>query len=111
MSDTEYAELLACDALLVTASLDEGYGLPIAESLALGTPAIVSDLDIFHEVAGEGARYFNPNDPQSFAAHVAAASNPVTYKQLRNNGKQHIAQYTWTSSAHTLIELSRSLTK
>lgn len=111
VSDTEYAELLARNALLVTASFDEGYGLPIAEALALGTPAVVSDLDIFHEVAGEGAHYFNPNDPQSFAAHVAAASNPATYKQLSSNGKQHIAQFTWISSARILIELSHSLTK
>lgn len=111
VSDTEYAELLARNALLVTASFDEGYGLPIAEALALGTPAVVSDLDIFHEVAGEGARYFNPNDPQSFAAHVAAASNPVTYEQLSSNGKRHIAQFTWASSARILVELCHSLTK
>jgi glycosyltransferase involved in cell wall biosynthesis len=111
VSDTEYAELLARNALLVTASFDEGYGLPIAEALALGTPAVVSDLDIFHEVAGEGARYFNPNDPQSFAAQVAAASSPATYEQLGSSGKQHIAQFTWASSARILIELSQSLTK
>ena len=111
VSDTEYAELLADNALLVTASFDEGYGLPIAEALALGTPAVVSDLAIFHEVAGEGARYFNPNDPQSFASHVAAASSLATYKQLSSSGKQHIAQFAWTSSARTLLELCRSLTK
>lgn len=111
VSDTEYAELLARNALLVTASFDEGYGLPIAEALALGTPAVVSDLDIFHEVAGEGAHYFNPHDPQSFAAQVAAASSPATYKQLSKRGKQHIAQFAWASSARILIELSQSLTK
>lgn len=111
VSDTDYANLLAEHALLVTASLDEGYGIPVAEALALGVPAVISDISIFHEVAGEGARYFNPHDPQAFAKHVAAASSPATYKQLSSSGKKHILQFTWTSSARILIELCRSLTR
>ena len=109
VSDTEYAELLARNALLVTASFDEGYGLPIAEALALGTPAIVSDLSIFHEVAGKGALYFNPHDPQSFAKHVAEASQPETYKALATHGQQHIAQFTWPTSAKKLIAVAQAL--
>ena len=70
VSDEEYARLLADDAVLVTASLDEGYGLPLAEALALGTPAVVSDLEIFHEVAGPGARYFAAQDAEGFAREV-----------------------------------------
>lgn len=70
VSDAEYVALLADDALLVTASLDEGYGLPIAEAAALGVPAAVSDLPIFHEVAGPGARYFAAQDAAAFAAAV-----------------------------------------
>ncbi len=111
VSDTEYAELLARNALLVTASFDEGYGLPIAEALALGTPAVASDLAIFHEVAGEGALYFNPHDPQSFAKHVAEASQPKLYENLTKHGKRHIAKFTWPASADILIDTARALTR
>ncbi|MNH50311.1 UDP-D-galactose:(glucosyl)lipopolysaccharide-1,6-D-galactosyltransferase [compost metagenome] len=109
VSDTEYAELLARDALLVTASFDEGYGLPIAEALALGTPAVISDLAIFHEVAGKGALYFNPHDPQSFAKHIATASQHETYDVLIKHGKQHITKFTWPTSAKTLVDTACAL--
>jgi glycosyltransferase involved in cell wall biosynthesis len=111
VSDAQYAELLSHDALLVTASFDEGYGLPIAEALALGTPAVVSDLTIFREVAGKGALYFNPHDPQSFAKHVAAASILNTYKELHVEGVRHISRFTWQLSASKLIEAAVSLAK
>lgn len=102
VSDTEYAEMLADNALLVSASLDEGYGLPLAEALELGVPAVVSDLPIFHEVAGEGALYFNPRDPRDFADKVHKAAQPKIYNQLSANGKQHIKAFSWQASAEVL---------
>ncbi|MFD2757664.1 glycosyltransferase family 4 protein [Gulosibacter faecalis] len=109
VSDDEYAALLADDALLVTASLDEGYGLPIAEALALGVPAVVSDLEIFHEVAGDGARYFTAQDPREFATAVQSVSTPQARAQVSDAGIAHIARFTWKASAHRLLEVARSL--
>lgn len=104
VSDAEYAQLLANNALLVSASLDEGYGIPLAESLSLGVPVVVSDLEIFHEVAGEGALYFNPHKPEEFAQAVLSASQPDTYQKLQRQGGAHIAQFTWQGSAQILSE-------
>lgn len=111
VSDTEYANLLADNALLVSASLDEGYGLPLAESLSLGVPAVVSDLAIFHEVAGDGALYFNPRSPEDFAQAVISASYPDTYRELTQQGSNHIAQFSWRQSAQILSQAIRTLTK
>jgi glycosyltransferase involved in cell wall biosynthesis len=102
VSDQEYAELLAKDALLVTASLDEGYGLPLAEAQAMGTPAVVSDIDIFHEVAGDGALYFAPTDPSAFAASVKQASERATYQRLSKKALSHSATFSWQRSATVL---------
>lgn len=107
VSDKEYAELLAKDALLVTASLDEGYGLPLAEAQAIGTPAIVSDIPIFHEVAGEGALYFPPTDYRAFAACVKRASDPALYQKLSKKSLTHSRTFNWHKSAvalHTEIK-------
>lgn len=109
VSDEQYAALLADDALLVTASLDEGYGLPIAEALALGVPAVVSDLEIFHEVAGNGAAYFAATDPAEFARQVASLSTPDARKATSEAGLAHIARFTWQNSAGLLLELARDL--
>lgn len=109
VSDEEYARLLADNAVLVTASLDEGYGLPLAEALALGTPAVVTDLEIFHEVAGPGARYFAREDARDFAAQVLALDDPEVRAETIAAGLKHMERFTWERSARILWETARSL--
>ena len=109
VSDEEYARILANDAVLVSASRDEGYGLPLAEAIALGVPAVVSNLDIFHEVAGDGALYFGANKPREFADQVLKLDDQATVDTLVTAGKAHIGQYDWNSSAHKLFEAIKNL--
>lgn len=103
VSDETYAYLLSDQALTVTASLDEGYGIPVADSLALGVPAVISDIPIFHEVAADGAYYFDPHRPEAFAQSVLAASDPATYQDLSQKGKARSQLFTWTHSAEVLL--------
>jgi len=110
VSDETYAKLLADDALLVSASLDEGYGLPIAEALVLGVPAIISDIPIFHEVAGEGALYFNPTNPIKFAEQVKNGSNVPSYKSLAKAGIAQSQKFSWNASAQVLLDTIRKIT-
>ncbi len=109
VSDAEYARLLADRAVLVTTSLDEGYGLPIAEALAMGVPAVVSDLEIFHEVAGPGALYVDAEDPAGFAAAVTALDDDTVRDALVAAGAAHIAQFRWPESARVLLEVVAGL--
>lgn len=109
VSDETYASLLANNAVLVSASLDEGYGLPLAEALELGVPAVVSDLAIFKEVAGMGARYFEPKSPNGFAAQVKKLEDTDTLHSVVNAGKAHIARYDWHTSAQTLLNAAARL--
>lgn len=104
VSDEVYAKLLADSALLVSASLDEGYGLPIAEAQALGVPAVVSDIPIFHEVAGEGALYFDPRNPVDFADQIKNASQLTTYRSLARQSILQSQKFSWTTSAATLLD-------
>ena len=107
VTDAEYAALLADAALLATLSLDEGYGLPIAEALELGVPAVVSDMEIFHEVGGDGALYVPPRDPRAFAAAVASLDDDAARAALVAAGRAHIARFTWSESASRLLAASR----
>lgn len=109
VSDEDYAHLLADDAIMVSASKAEGYGLPLAEALTLCVPAVVSDMDIFHEVAGDGARFADPDSPQDFAANIAALDSKQVREALVEKGRAHVAQFSWDKSAHTLLEAIKSL--
>lgn len=107
VSDAEYAHLLADRAVLASASLDEGYGLPVAEALALGVPAVISDMPIFHEVAGDGAVYFDPHDPAAFAAAVRSLDDGAERDRVRDAGLEHIARFHWDRSAATLWDAAQ----
>jgi glycosyltransferase involved in cell wall biosynthesis len=62
LSDPEVAGLLAGSRALLFPSFAEGYGLPLAEALALGAPAICSDLPALREVGGAVPEYLDPLD-------------------------------------------------
>lgn len=111
VTDEVYAKLLADNAVLVTASRDEGFCLPLAEALALGVPTVVSDLPVLHEVAGEGALYFNSNRPQEFAERVMQFDDESFLKETVKKGQAHIAQFDWHQSAKVLVEAAESLLK
>lgn len=109
VSDEEYAALLAKNAVLVSASLDEGYGIPVAEALAMGVPTVVSDISIFHEVAAGGALYFDPTKPKDFAEQVKKLDDKKLRDATIAHGVQHISTYNWQDSARTLLNAINSL--
>ncbi|MFT4051007.1 MAG: glycosyltransferase [Microbacterium sp.] len=109
VTDAEYAELLADRAVLVTASLDEGYGLPVAEALALGVPAVVSDLEIFREVAGRGALYAPATDAAAFAAAVRTLDDATLRAGVIAAGTAHIARFSWERSADALLDTAAAV--
>ncbi|ALJ18792.1 glycosyltransferase family 4 protein [Microbacterium sp. No. 7] len=111
VTDAEYAALLADRAVLVTTSLDEGYGLPVAEALALGVPAVVTDMEIFREVAGDGALYVDPHDPAAVADAVRALDDDERRAAVIAAGTAHIARFTWPRSAGILLDAVASLAR
>lgn len=111
VTDEQYANLLANDAIAVTASKSEGYGLPIAEALQLGTPVVVSDIPVFHEVAGYGGLYADPKSPENFARKVKELENGKLHAKLSKAGKEHINNFSWSASANTLINTVTNLIK
>lgn len=104
VSDDEYEQLLANNAVLATASLDEGYGIPVAEAMAMGVPAVVSDITVFHEVGGDGALYFDPQKPLAFADSVKQLDDVRLRKQQIARAKEYIEKFSWDESAKVLFK-------
>ena len=104
VSDKKYADLLSDNAIMVSASKSEGFGLPLIEAIQLGVPAVVTAMPIFCEVAGEGALYADPNSPKDFADKVKQLDDLKIRKKHVKAGKEHIKKYSWEHSAKVLYD-------
>jgi glycosyltransferase involved in cell wall biosynthesis len=109
ISDEDYHQLLKSATALVTASKDEGFGLPIVEAMALGAPVVCSELPVFREVAADAAAFFDPDSPRSYADAVLSVSGPARRGELAAAGRTRAAAFSWDSSAHRLLSLINSL--
>ena len=85
-------------------SLYEGFGLPIIEALACGTPVLTGDNSCLPEAAGPGAVYINALDVDSIAQGIIQLATDHDLRQrLAASGLAHAAQFTWERSADQLL--------
>jgi glycosyltransferase involved in cell wall biosynthesis len=77
-SDRAVRALLTQATALLFPSFAEGYGLPLVEALACGTPVIASPLPAFREIAGEVPDYVDPNDEAGWEARIRGFLNDET---------------------------------
>jgi len=87
MHDVKTAELkwlYANAKALVLPSKAEGFGLPILEATSVNCALIVSDIPVFHEVAGENAVYFDSINLDNLAAILSSDLNNVTSTQAKD---------------------------
>ncbi len=81
---------------LVFPSLYEGFGLPIVEALACGTPVIAADSSSLPEAGGDVALYFDARDPAALAGQLAQAlDDPAIQARALAAGPAHAAQFSW----------------
>ncbi|HYI84783.1 MAG TPA: glycosyltransferase family 1 protein [Acetobacteraceae bacterium] len=78
LGDAEVASLLAGSRALLFPSYAEGYGLPLAEALALGVPALCSDLPALREVGGTVPDYLDPLDGAAWRRAVLDYADPAS---------------------------------
>lgn len=76
LSDLGLSALLKGARALVAPSLVEGFSLPVAEALAMGTPVIASDIAVHREIAGARALLVDPIDGPSWVRAIAGMTEP-----------------------------------
>ncbi|MGA7205680.1 MAG: glycosyltransferase [Specibacter sp.] len=109
VTDAEYDELLLRTTALVTLSKAEGYGLPLVESMALGTPVVVADTEIFREVGGTAAYYVPADSPTAFAAAVRALDSHAAWAASSTASVAQARTFSWDASAKELLAISEEL--
>ena len=92
-------------SLLAFVSLDEGFGLPPLEAISCGTPTLVSDLEVMHEVLGDAAVYVDPLsvDAVSVALDRMLAAD-YDSDVARSHRQRRASGFTWANSAAALSE-------
>ncbi len=110
-SEEEYRALLLRARALVTASRDEGFGLPLVEAMVLGTPIVVSDIPIFREIGGDAALYAPADDGAAFAAAVRRLEDPAEWRARSEAAVAQAALFDWDRSAAALLGMLESLAR
>ena len=108
METREIRALMAASALLVLPSLEEGFGLPVAEAMAAGLPVVCSRGSALEEVAGGAATLVDPLDAGSIAAGIEKVlESPSTAESQRQRGLEWSRQFDWDVAARKTLEFYR----
>lgn len=112
LSYEEMPLLYSSAQLLLYPSLYEGFGLPVLEAMACGTPVITSNISSLPEVGGEAVVYVNPLDVKDIREKVEeVVSNKNFGEQLVKLGYQQAKRFSWGSCAKKTAEIYRRLLK
>jgi glycosyltransferase involved in cell wall biosynthesis len=99
--DEELARLYRGAAALAYPSRFEGFGIPVVEALASGTPAVVSSHPSLDEASGEAAWRVDPDDPGAFADALEEAL--AGSAERRERGLAHAARFTWRACGEAVL--------
>jgi glycosyltransferase involved in cell wall biosynthesis len=87
-------------------TLHEGFGIPALQAMACGVPALLSDLPVLREIAGEAALYFNPRDKQAIASAMTRIYKDESLsKSLSAQGLQQVSHFSWEQSARETLSI------
>jgi glycosyltransferase involved in cell wall biosynthesis len=104
VADDDLVELYRRAHATVLVSFGEGFGLPVAESMACGTPVIVSNEPALRENAGDAACYVDPLDASQLAKAMAELlTDSALRDRLAVNGLQRASRHSWAASAATVL--------
>lgn len=105
----EKSALMKGAAAVCYPSLAEGFGLPILEALALGTPVATSRLDVTRELFTGAVEFFDPRDPSDLAAALRETVGR-TATPMRKRGLAIAKEFAWPDTAARTAEVYRAVT-
>ncbi|MGH1488906.1 MAG: glycosyltransferase family 4 protein [Acidimicrobiales bacterium] len=110
VSDETLSALYRKASVLLYPSFAEGFGLPVLEAMAHGTPVVTSMGTATAEVSGGAALLIDPNNPDDIAEALRAAmSDSGTRRQLIEDGLSRAGQLSWQTTAKAYADAFRSV--
>jgi alpha-1,3-rhamnosyl/mannosyltransferase len=100
--------LVAGAAVFAYPSIEEGFGLPVLEAMALGAPVVTSLGTATAEVGGDAAVLVEPMDAPAITTAIdGLLADPDERERRRAAGLARAATYSWTRAAASYVELYR----
>jgi glycosyltransferase involved in cell wall biosynthesis len=104
--DFDLAALYSASAVFVYPSLYEGFGLPVLEAMACGTPVVTSNLSSLPEVAGDAAIQIDPHETEALVDGMRRVLNdPDLAMDLRAKGQRRAQSFSWRATAEKTWEV------
>lgn len=101
--DEQMPALYSCATVFAFPTLYEGFGIPVLEAQACGTPVLTGDRTSLPEVGGEAAIYANPYDVEDIANKLGQMLNNADLcAELREKGFENVKRFSWLASAQKL---------
>lgn len=111
IADDHKGALLSAATALVFPSLHEGFGFPVLEAQACGTPVICSNTSSLPEVAGEGALLIDPLDSAALAEGMRQMSSDVGLRaRLVEAGYANLRRFEWPEAAAGVLSVLQAAT-
>ena len=105
VSNADLEGLYAVASCFAFPSLREGFGLPVLEAMARGTPVVCSNRSALPEIAGSAALLVDPESTEEIAGAVLSVlENRQLAERLAVSGRERAAQFTWEACAAATIE-------
>jgi glycosyltransferase involved in cell wall biosynthesis len=101
-------------AIVLQPSEREGFGLPVLEALACGTPVVASDIHALREVGGTAVQYCAPEDVEAWTRMVADGlrereADPPRWRRRRDAGIARASAFSWSRYASGVAAVYRRL--
>ena len=104
VADADLPVLYSGASAFLYATLWEGFGLPVLEAMASGTPVITSNVSSLPEVAGDAALLVDPLDVEQISSALVRVHEDRTLRQqLIDRGRERAGQFTWARTAAATI--------
>jgi glycosyltransferase involved in cell wall biosynthesis len=108
VSDGLLLSLYRCAMALVYPSLYEGFGLPVLEAMACGTPVIASRAASIPEVLGDAGLLLDPHDVTAWTAAIVDVVNDDDRRaRMRSRGLARASEFTWARTARMTLDVYR----
>jgi glycosyltransferase involved in cell wall biosynthesis len=110
LDDCGLKELYSMSRIFVYPSIYEGFGIPLLEAMACGSPVVAACSSSIPEVAGDAAEYFDPIDPDALSAALLSVNEDTEKRQqMILRGRERAAQFSWDITTEKIYNVYKSV--